>query len=42
MQNYLDLVSYVLENGVRKKNRTGTDTIMVFGYHYKINLRSSL
>ena len=40
MQNYLDLVSYVLENGVRKKNRTGTDTIMVFGYHYKINLQN--
>ncbi|NKB25087.1 MAG: thymidylate synthase [Kiritimatiellae bacterium] len=38
MKAYLDLVNYVLENGVRKENRTGTDTLMVFGYHYKISL----
>ena len=38
MKAYLDLVSHVIENGVRKSNRTGTDTIMVFAYHYKINL----
>ena len=39
MQAYLDLVSHVIENGTRKNNRTGTDTIMVFAYHYKINLQ---
>jgi len=40
MKSYLDLVSHVLENGIRKNNRTGTDTLMVFGYHYKINLQN--
>ena len=40
MQSYLNLVSHVLKNGIRKTNRTGTDTIMVFGYHYKINLQN--
>ena len=38
MQSYLDLVKHVLDNGVLRKNRTGTDTLMVFGYHYKVNL----
>jgi len=28
----------VLETGVRKENRTGTDTISAFGTHYKIDL----
>jgi len=27
MKVYLDLVKYVLENGVKKENRTGVDTI---------------
>ena len=39
MKSYLDLVSHVLEHGTKKHNRTGTDTLMVFGYHYKINLQ---
>ena len=39
MKAYLDLVNHVLENGHRRENRTGTDTIMYFGYHYKINLQ---
>ena len=39
MKEYLNLVSQVLENGTKKTNRTGTDTLMVFGYHYKINLQ---
>ncbi len=38
MKVYLDLVKHVLDNGTLKKNRTGTDTLMTFGYHYKINL----
>ena len=38
MKPYLDLVKYVLDNGILKKNRTGTDTLMSFGYHYKIDL----
>ena len=39
MKAYLDLVKEVLENGVCRENRTGTNTIMLFGYHYKINLQ---
>ncbi len=40
MKKYLDLVSHVLKNGTVKTNRTGTDTLMVFGYHYKVNLQN--
>jgi len=39
MKEYLNLISQVLENGTKQTNRTGTDTLMVFGYHYKINLQ---
>ena len=38
MQSYLDLVKQILDKGVLKKNRTGTDTLMLFGYHYKVDL----
>ena len=38
MQAYLDLVKTVLEHGVRKPNRTGVDTISMFGAHYKVDL----
>jgi thymidylate synthase len=38
MKEYLDLVKHVLENGVRKENRTGVDTISCFGAFYKIDL----
>ena len=38
MKVYLDLVKYVLDNGVRKENRTGVDTISTFAYSYKVNL----
>ena len=40
MREYINLVNYVLENGVSRENRTGTDTLMTFGYHYKINLNN--
>ena len=40
MREYLDLVKYVIENGVEKENRTGTNTLMTFGYHYKVNLQN--
>jgi len=39
VQQYLDLVRHVIENGVEKENRTGTNTLMSFGYHYKVNLQ---
>ena len=35
---YLSLVRRVLETGVRKPNRTGTDTLSVFGEHYAVDL----
>jgi len=38
MKEYLDLVNTVLNKGVKKENRTGTDTLMYFGYHYKVDL----
>ncbi|MDG5766419.1 thymidylate synthase [Balneolales bacterium ANBcel1] len=38
MKAYLDLVSRVLEKGVRKKNRTGVDTISSFAEFYKVDL----
>jgi len=35
---YLDLVQRVLEHGVLKENRTGTDTISSFSEFYKVDL----
>ncbi|MDP3766113.1 MAG: thymidylate synthase [Nanoarchaeota archaeon] len=39
MKVYLDMVRHVLENGVRKENRTGVATLSCFGYFYKVNLQ---
>ena len=38
MKEYQDLVRFVIENGHRKRNRTGVDTLCSFGYHYKVDL----
>ncbi len=37
MQAYLDLLKHVLENGTRKSNRTGVDTLSTFGYYYELD-----
>ncbi|MCA9407047.1 MAG: thymidylate synthase, partial [Candidatus Omnitrophica bacterium] len=39
MRQYLDLVSYVLEHGEKKEDRTGTGTLSVFGYQTKYDFR---
>jgi thymidylate synthase len=35
---YLGVVRRVLERGVRKENRTGTDTLSLFAEHYRVDL----
>lgn len=39
MRQYLDAVRQILEQGTRKENRTGVDTLSTFGIHYKIDLQ---
>ena len=39
MKAYLDLVRHVLANGEKKSDRTGTGTLSVFGYQYRLDLR---
>ncbi len=38
MKQYLELLQYVLDHGVRKDDRTGTGTLSIFGYQSRYDL----
>ena len=41
MKEYIKLINHVLENRIKKTDRTGTGTLSVFGYQSRYNLEKS-
>lgn len=41
MNEYLNLLKHVKQNGLKKEDRTGTGTLSVFGYQMRFNIKDS-
>ncbi len=37
-KQYIELLQYIIDNGVEKKDRTGTGTISIFDYSMRFNM----